>query len=130
MKLWQLKNLKTGEALNEPQPLPENWGSIFGLHGFIDRIGNLSWLGSSYENQGWFEVGECPEPIEPPGPTTAEIALEQAEAELQDSVWTMLDDAPLTVEQKQEWIEYRNGLRNLAYQPGFPDDIQWPVKPI
>ena len=32
-KLWQLKKLSDGSALSEPQPLPENWGPIFGLHG-------------------------------------------------------------------------------------------------
>jgi hypothetical protein len=55
-KLWQLKKLSSGEALNEPQRLPENWGPIFGMQGFIDRIGNLSWLGEGYNDQGWVQV--------------------------------------------------------------------------
>ena len=75
-KLWQLKKLSTGEALNEPQSLPENWGPIFGLHGFLDKLGDLSWLGDAYADQGWFEVGDAP-----PDPTTstpAELAWEHA----------------------------------------------------
>jgi len=39
IKLWQLKNLSTNEALNEPQRLPENWGPIFGMAGIQDRLG-------------------------------------------------------------------------------------------
>ena len=129
MKLWQLKNLNTNEALNEPQPLPENWGPIFGLHGFMDRIGDLSWLGEAYEGQGWVEVGDAPEPVEPVGPSAAEIAIEQATAELRACDWTMLPDAPLTVGQKQAWAAYRLGLMNVKTQAGFPNSIQWPAKP-
>jgi hypothetical protein len=31
MKMWQLKKLSTGEALNEPQDLPDNWKNISSL---------------------------------------------------------------------------------------------------
>lgn len=124
-----MKNLKTGAELNEPQPLPENWASIFGMSGIADRLGNLDWLGPDYVDQGWVVVGEAPEPVEPVGPTAAEIAVEQAQAELRDSTWTMLDDAPLTVEQKAAWVEYRRALRDIENQPGFPDAVQWPVRP-
>lgn len=125
--MWQLKNLKTGEALNEPQKLPENWGPIFGLQGFIDKIGDLSWLGPDYENMGWVVVGEAP-----PGPaqsTKAELEWEKAKQLLRDSDWSMLPDVPMTVGEKQGWIAYRKGLREIRLQAGFPDNIQWPKSP-
>lgn len=43
--------------------------------------------------------------------------------------WTQMPDAPLSAEQKQAWLEYRQVLRDLPLQDGFPWDVQWPVKP-
>lgn len=126
-KLWQLKKLSDGSALNEPQPLPENWGPIFGLHGFIDQIGDLSWLGEAYNDMGWVEVGDAP-----PGPvpsSAAELAWDKAKKLLAESDWSMLPDVPLLDFQKASWIEYRRALRDIRLQPGFPDAIQWPARP-
>lgn len=53
---WQLKKLSTNQSLSEPGPLPVNWGPIFGLHGFSEKLGNLSWLGSDYEDKGWIAL--------------------------------------------------------------------------
>lgn len=43
--------------------------------------------------------------------------------------WTQLPDAPLTAEQKQEWAEYRQALRDVPEQAGFPDAVIWPTIP-
>ena len=126
-KLWQLKKLSDGSALNEPQPLPENWGPIFGLHGFIDQIGNLSWLGEAYNDMGWVEVGDAP--ALPTPSSAAELAWDRAKKMLAESDWSMLPDVPMTSGAKAAWIEYRRALREIRLQPGFPDAIQWPVRP-
>jgi hypothetical protein len=125
-KLWQLKKLSDGSALNEPQPLPENWGPIFGLHGFIDQIGDLSWLGESYNDQGWVEVGDAP-----PAPATAsaaDLAWDRAKKLLAESDWAMLPDVPMTSAKKAAWIEYRRGLRDIRLHPDFPN-MAWPNRP-
>ena len=122
-----MKNLKTGEALNEPQKLPENWGPIFGLSGMVDKIGDLSWLGVAYEGIGWVVVGEAPP--DPAQATTAELVWERAKKMLAESDWAMLPDVPMTVGQKSGWIAYRKALREVRLQTGFPDNIQWPAKP-
>ena len=127
MKLWQLKNLKTGAALNEPQKLPENWGPIFGLQGFIDRIGNLSWLGPDYEDMGWVIVGDAPADLAQA--SSADLEWEKAKQLLRDSDWSVLPDVPMTVGQKSAWIAYRKALREVRLQAGFPDNIQWPARP-
>ena len=127
MKLWQLKKLSDGSALNDPQPLPENWGPIFGLAGITDRLGDLSWLGEAYNDMGWIEVGNAP-----PGPvpsSAAELAWDRAKKLLAESDWSMLPDVPMTSGAKAAWIEYRRGLREIRLQPGFPDAIQWPARP-
>lgn len=43
--------------------------------------------------------------------------------------WTVLPDAPLTTAQKSAWKAYRQALRDLTNQPGFPQQIDWPVEP-
>ena len=123
--LWQLKKLSTGEALNEPQRLPENWGPIFGTSGVLDRLGDLSWLGDSFIDQGWFEVGE-----ETTIPPTKEEANATIEAHLRDTAWTVAaDNTAMTKSQRAAWIEYRQALRDVPLQLGFPENIVWPTQP-
>lgn len=42
--------------------------------------------------------------------------------------WTQLPDSPLTPEKKQEWVTYRQALRDITLQPD-PFNITWPSKP-
>jgi hypothetical protein len=41
----------------------------------------------------------------------------------------MLPDVPMTAAKKDAWVEYRRALRDIRLQSGFPDNIQWPVRP-
>jgi hypothetical protein len=127
MKMWQLRIISTNEPLSSPQPLPENWGPIFGLHGFIERIGDLSWLGPEYKDRGWFEVGDAETELQEA--TKADIVWEKAKQLLKDSDWTMLSDVPMSSGQKTAWIDYRRSLREIRLQAGFPDNIVWPAAP-
>lgn len=43
------------------------------------------------------------------------------------SDWTQLPDVPL--ETKAAWAEYRQALRDITEQPGYPDSIVWPIPP-
>lgn len=45
------------------------------------------------------------------------------------SDWTQTVDAPLTAEQKAAWATYRQALRDVPAQAGFPDNIVWPEQP-
>ena len=125
-ELWQLKNTVTNEALNEPQRLPKNWGSIFGMENVKDKLGDLSWIG--IEDKGWFLVGED-DTVEPVEQTLSEKAWNKAKALLLESDWAMLPDVPMTVGAKDDWEEYRAALRDIRSQEGFPDNINWPIKP-
>lgn len=49
--------------------------------------------------------------------------------ELYQSDWTQGGDSPLTAEKKAEWATYRQALRDITAQPGYPTDVQWPVAP-
>ena len=61
-----------------------------------------------------------------------EDRLQQAKVErnilLQKSDWTTFTDSPLTDEQKAEAVTYRQALRDLPAQNGFPN-IAFPTKP-
>lgn len=43
--------------------------------------------------------------------------------------WTQFADAPLTPTQKTHWSVYRQQLRAVPLQPGFPNDVEWPLAP-
>jgi hypothetical protein len=88
--------------------------------------------------------GEWVNPPEPPQPTPEMIAEQQAQAEaaardaraasvraernnkLAASDWTQLADAPVD---QVAWAAYRQALRDIPEQAGFPDDVIWPTEP-
>ena len=82
--------------------------------------------------QGAF--GSVAEYQPPPAPTPEQLA-EQARAErnqlLAESDWTQLPDARAAMGEAKaaEWDAYRQALRDITEQAGFPADIVWPVKP-
>jgi hypothetical protein len=41
--------------------------------------------------------------------------------------WTQLPDVPPTTAEK--WLPYRQALRDIALQEGFPENITWPTPP-
>ena len=41
--------------------------------------------------------------------------------------WTQLPDVGANI--NAAWISYRQALRDVPEQPGFPDNVQWPVPP-
>lgn len=46
---------------------------------------------------------------------------------LQESDWTQLADIPQ--ETKDRWEPYRQALRDITDQPGYPNTVTWPTKP-
>lgn len=48
---------------------------------------------------------------------------------ISDCDWTQLDDTPVTNAKKLEWATYRQALRDITTQSGFPWEVTWPTKP-
>lgn len=48
---------------------------------------------------------------------------------LSDTDWTQVLDAPITPECREEFRVYRQALRDIPEQAGFPEVIEWPVMP-
>jgi len=40
--------------------------------------------------------------------------------------WTQIDDSPVN---KEDWATYRQALRDIPQQEGFPWEVQWPNQP-
>jgi len=71
----------------------------------------------------------------PPAPFVPQPPSPEAEAEsvrsrrntlLADSDWTQLADAPVD---KAAWAAYRQALREVPEQQGFPSNVVWPTAP-
>lgn len=48
---------------------------------------------------------------------------------LADCDWTQFNDSPLSEESKLAWQVYRQELRDITLQQGFPHNVVWPTKP-
>jgi hypothetical protein len=78
------------------------------------------------DDNGWKQVWEI-----------ENLPQDQAEANVRsernrliaESDWTQLDDTPVTNAKKLEWASYRQALRDIPNQAGFPWYVQWPKKP-
>lgn len=70
-------------------------------------------------------------PYEPPPPPTDEEVAAQVRAKrnglLMQTDWTQLADVPQQI--KDLWDDYRQALRDVPQQEGFPHEVIWPEKP-
>jgi len=57
----------------------------------------------------------------------AKAIRSQRADKLKGSDWTQVADAPVD---KAAWATYRQALRDITAQPGFPWDTQWPDAPV
>lgn len=48
---------------------------------------------------------------------------------LYESDWTQIPNNPLTPEKQEEWAVYRQQLRDITQQPGYPFNVIWPTQP-
>ena len=51
---------------------------------------------------------------------------ERRDALLLGCDWTQAQDVPITDDARNAWREYRQALRDVPEQPGFPWDVTWP----
>jgi hypothetical protein len=56
----------------------------------------------------------------------ASMVREQRNELLYKSDWTQLADANLTESQRQIFVVYRQALRDITEQDGFPMSVEWP----
>jgi hypothetical protein len=76
------------------------------------------------------DFGTVAEYVPPPAPTTEELAAAaraKRDSLLAASDWSQAGDVPQAT--KDLWIPYRQALRDVPEQAGFPSEITWPTKP-
>jgi len=83
---------------------------------------------------GWiYKDGQFIDPDEKTPEEIASIQIKYLRSErnkkLKASDWTQMPDVDLTSTQKTEWANYRQALRDVPQQAGFPTEITWPQKP-
>jgi hypothetical protein len=55
--------------------------------------------------------------------------LEKRKFLLYQSDWTQLPNGPLTQQQQEAWAVYRQQLRDIPDQSGYPLNVVWPTPP-
>ena len=82
-----------------------------------------------YDGQSWIQqwAVEVISQDEINANTAKQAASVRAErnSKLSETDWTQVYDAPVD---KNAWADYRQALRDIPNQPGFPWNIDWPVK--
>lgn len=100
----------------------------------------------SYDGSEYYFDGDTPVEI-PPKPNDFSIfdytskewvpdtyrasreVLQKRQKLLVASDWTQLPNGPLTAEKQQAWATYRQALRDITAQPGYPTNVEWPTAP-
>jgi hypothetical protein len=55
--------------------------------------------------------------------------VEKRDVLLYKSDWTQIPNNPLTPEVQQQWAVYRQQLRDVTAQSGYPFNVVWPTPP-
>jgi hypothetical protein len=58
----------------------------------------------------------------------ASIVRNERDNYLRESDWSQGNDIPDAL--KTIWAVYRQQLRDVTQQPGFPQNVVWPEKPV
>jgi hypothetical protein len=96
----------------------------------VDHTKDVSEGNPVLQNGEWVQVWNVTDASAEEVSERTEQQAEQIRAErnqkLSDSDWTQVADAPVN---KQAWAEYRQALREIPDQAGFPWSVEWPKQP-
>lgn len=97
-----------------------------------DRVVFGAWDDLVKEQFGVTEV-MIPDPVTPPyEPTDEELARQVRDdrnRKLEETDWYVTPDYPADPETLELVKSYRQALRDIPLQSGFPRDVKWPVEP-
>jgi len=77
----------------------------------------------------WTEVDASAEEIAARTESEAKSVRLDRDSRLAECDWTQLPDSPLDADAKVAWALYRETLRMVPEQAGFPWDVTWPPVP-
>jgi hypothetical protein len=102
---------------------PEGFAIVDIPTGGIAGAWSMCGIGWSYINGQFVEPPEPEQPLE----QLAATARSKRDSLLAQTDWTQAADVPQAT--KDLWAPYRQALRDVPQQSGFPTEIVWPVKP-
>ena len=101
------------------------------IDGSDDNDGIVSVSVRNAYHNGELNIAEFPENEEDPAYSQKKNEVIQRRNNLlNDSDYLMMVDYPISDEKKQEIKVYRQALRDIPQQDGFPDNIVFPEKPV
>lgn len=86
------------------------------MHGFIDKISDLSWIGPTYVDKGWVALSKDEEKA---------ILMKEVER-LQNAATSKLKDPTITVAEKQTVIHYLKILEQETLKVDFVENPTLP----
>lgn len=85
---------------------------------------------NAYRN-GQINIDEFPDTLEDPEYSNKKSEIiQRRNILLSESDYLMMIDYPISDEKKQEIKVYRQALRDIPQQDGFPENIVWPERPV
>jgi hypothetical protein len=93
------------------------------LHGFLEKIGDLSWLGPYYADKGWVELTEAEQK------EILSVQCLQRINQEKEAANAALSGTQVTVEEKKAWLNYLLSLDLVPLQADFPFNPRIPVRP-
>lgn len=99
---------------------PSEWIPVSGQEVANNHDGGIGW---QLTENGWID------PTIPPHVITWEAIRVKRDIKLAACDWTMISDTPLSAEKKQEWIVYRQQLRDIPETFSDPMQVVWPTPP-
>lgn len=86
-------------------------------------------LENGFWTQRWTVEAASPEEVSARTSHEAEAIRSQRDSKLKESDWTQMPDCPLSDASKSLWAVYRQALRDITSQQGFPFDVVFPDEP-
>jgi hypothetical protein len=113
MKFAIIENGKVVNVAVAEKPLADNW-----IESAAAKVGDSYINGLFVE----FDPTQDKDSID----NQEKLVREERDKLLASSDWTQVADAPVD---KAAWAEYRQALRDITTQDGFPWSVEWPIAP-
>lgn len=110
-------------------PLPREGEALDAIVRAYAPIANWSTQGSTFQNVAVNTQGELSIPVGETAPDMAAQVRAERDARLMLTDWIYLPDVTPPADMAA-WEVYRQALRDVPQQEGFPDEVVWPVKPV
>lgn len=108
-------------------PLPREGEALDSIMSAYAPIATWSAAGAAFQNVAVDTQGELPIPVDETVPDMAAQVRAERDARLMLTDWIYLPDVTPPTDMAA-WESYRQALRDVPQQEGFPEEVVWPVR--